>query len=614
MPVHSNRKDWAIDPSHLRFALFLFPAFHRTMKSSLAFRFATALLSATSLGVAFPVIAQEKETTNSTADAVVVVPEKAPDATAAEAPQSTLEAPAEAAPPAAEANPAPQSTLSGDKMGGEAKRGGPAVLQADSVRYAGDTVFLSAEAGRFVQVESDGALLRAQKIRIDAAHKTLRAEGMVRIERKRVVDREVYTPGLARGRGTERQRIPGRRTRSETVTEVLSGEDLTFDYAKRTGTFDRARVQLSALDIESSRIEINGQRYTARDVLLRPGGLSEAERRIYGTPPFNLRARSITVQSRAGASAHASVKNAAIYYKNTRLLPIPSAIFGLAAIGGPSRQRKVFTTIPRVSLGSADGILATVGLSFPLAPDAQRLSLNADIGLSQKVGFRGGLNLESRTPLGVLALRARRADIITTQLTNRIELDRTPELIYESPIVPIIRGTGGIGLGIDTVLSAGQFHERLRGSGFSTRSSRVQNLIELTTRLDDRDGPYLDLFRSAAHYSSAGTRYLNRGFEIGYAGDLTRRVRGIFSYRASHLSGATPFRFDEVEIPRELRTTFDVQVTPRYIVPIDLRYDIDAQSLRDKTFGLLRSYKTFAYGLEYQFARREFNLEFRAGF
>jgi hypothetical protein len=91
-------------------------------------------------------------------------------------------------------------------------------------------------------------------------------------------------------------------------------------------------------------------------------------------------------------------------------------------------------------------------------------------------------------------------------------------------------------------------------------------------------------------------------------------VRGLFSYRATDVRGSTPFRFDRIEIARELRTTFDISLSPRYIVPIDLRYDIDLRRLRDERFGILRNYKTFAYGLTYQTARHELRLDFRQGF
>jgi len=86
------------------------------------------------------------------------------------------------------------------------------------------------------------------------------------------------------------------------------------------------------------------------------------------------------------------------------------------------------------------------------------------------------------------------------------------------------------------------------------------------------------------------------------------------SLRLTRESGHTPFRFDLVEIPRELRTTFDVELTPRFLLPFDLRYDLGQSKVRDVTFGILRSYKIFAYGVEYQTARRDLRLEVRAGF
>lgn len=181
--------------------------------------------------------------------------------------------------------------------------------------------------------------------------------------------------------------------------------------------------------------------------------------------------------------------------------------------------------------------------------------------------------------------------------------------------MPVLRFGNGRGIGVSGLFRAGKYRERIIGSSASAvNSSRVQHSIGLTTRIDDSDGPYLDVFRTSSRYSATADRYINTGLEVGYAGQILPRVRGLFSFRSIDLKGDTPFRFDEVEIPREFRSTFDVQLSSRYLVPIDLRYDLDRKEFRDKSIGLLRSYKTFAYGLSYQAARREFKLEFRSGF
>ena len=110
-------------------------------------------------------------------------------------------------------------------------------------------------------------------------------------------------------------------------------------------------------------------------------------------------------------------------------MPVPSYSFypGGSESDGPR-------LIPGISLNSADRLLLTTSFAYPInktAPD--RLSAVADVGYSARVGFRGGLGLTSILPAGRFALNLRKSDVVSSQLTNRIELDRTPELTYNSP-------------------------------------------------------------------------------------------------------------------------------------------------------------------------------------
>ena len=91
-------------------------------------------------------------------------------------------------------------------------------------------------------------------------------------------------------------------------------------------------------------------------------------------------------------------------------------------------------------------------------------------------------------------------------------------------------------------------------------------------------------------------------------------MRGVVSYSNTSIKGRTPFRFDKVDIKEELRSTFDIAITPRYLIPIDLRFDLGQNRFREERFGILRNYKTFAYGLTYSTAREELRFEVRQGF
>ena len=348
-------------------------------------------------------------------------------------------------------------------------------------------------------------------------------------------------------------------------------------------------------------------------MILRPGGLSDEEIKIYGTPPFSLHARQVTavpVERNGQTRSRVTLRGGGLYFRGTRILPVPTYSFFPG--GGTSDAGEPRLT-PGVSLNSADRFLVTTRLVFPInKTEPERLNASADIGLSARVGLRGGVGLNSATDIGRFALNFRRSDVVSTQLTNRIELDRKPELTYRSPAF-LQFGVAGQRAGLAFDGSLGDFTERFIGDDRSFSSTRARARLLFSTRLDPGPGAFLRLFSVYSTYGEAGT-YRNNGAEIGYDGPLLNRLSGQISVRLTDVKGDTPFRFDRVEIRRELRATVDYQLSPRYILPLDLRYDLQRGRFRDETFGILRSYKTFAYGVTYQTARRDLRLEIREGF
>ncbi len=477
-------------------------------------------------------------------------------------------------------------------------------LTADEVRYENGVVI--AQAGQNpVRVEGAGIRLTARQVWIDIANKKLRAAGEVVVERDIVAERKRL-----------QDRLLPESKQTEKFTETLRGSDFQYDFNAKQGQLDKVSIRLASFNIEAQSLTVNGEIYTARNIVLRFGASSEEDRRIYGTPPYSIHASQITLdaQARDGRGSIAAT-GGGLYFKNTKILPVPSYVFRTATPFG-RREDKAFKLTPRISTNSADRFLITTGLEFPFKRnDPDRYSLTTDIGFSARVAFRGGIGLNARTRFGDITLRGRINDIVTTQLTNRIELNREPELVYASPIVPIFGLPGGRSAGLYLQAGTGRFRESQTGiAGSDVLSTRHQAQVGITTRVVDKDGPYFNLFARTASYPTLDAHYRNVGFEAGYIGSLSKYLRGQFSYTDINLSGATPFRFDRVEIARELRSTFDINLTPRYIIPIDLRYDLDLNELRDERVGLLRSYKTFAYGVTYQTARRELQLDFRQGF
>ena len=287
----------------------------------------------------------------------------------------------------------------------------------------GTTIVASGTPDQPVRFQSAAGLIMAQEIRLDLATQQLKASGTVSFERERQIERKELRA----------RRLPTTK-KTETVRETAFGNNLFYDFKTGEGTLDSARLRLATISISTESLTINGKSYKARNVVLRPGGLSDEELKIYGTPPFSLHAREITatpVEIRGKSANRVTVRGGGLYFKSTRILPVPSYSF---VTGGPKNDGT--RLIPGISFNSGDHVLVTTNFVFPinkLNPD--RLNAVADVGYSERVGFRGGLSLNSTLPAGRFELNARKNDVVSTQLTNRIVLDRRPELTYSSPRV-----------------------------------------------------------------------------------------------------------------------------------------------------------------------------------
>jgi hypothetical protein len=503
----------------------------------------------------------------------------------------------------------------------------PAKLYASRITYDQNTIIAEGDEGSPVRLVSNDVRVYAKRVVLDTQAKTIVAQGQVRVERDVTTKRfNAFRPHSSKSPKYDR----------ELISETLKGENFEYNFGTRQGHLDHTSIRLTNFNITADQLTINGQKYIARNVVVRPGGLSEKELEIYGTPPFNLRAKTVIVDNARATHSPGSddklvsntpsttprteVHNAALYFRNLRLFPVPSAL--LRRSGAP-REEETYQITPRIFFNSADGILLTARIQYPLIRPSQKqensshsptLDLITDLGISTRVGFRGGVELDSDSRIGELSLNARVNDVVSSQLTDRIELDRLPEVRYRPPSLRLFRLPGSRAAGLRFSFTAGDYRESLTSQARTIKDTKLEAQVLFTTLMGKKEGAYFNLFARSAMYGNHPDNLNTQGFEVGYIGHLTSRINGQFSFRAQNVDGSTPFRFDEVEIRRELRTTFDVMLTPRWLVPIDLRYDVDRGELRNKSFGLLRNYKTFAYGLMYESARHELRFELRQGF
>jgi hypothetical protein len=387
------------------------------------------------------------------------------------------------------------------------------------VRYFGGTII--GEGG--IVYRSGAGTVRAERVEIDTTSGQITAFGTVSVERLAQTTRREIAP-----------RALASRTVRETVLETLRGENFVYNARTGKGRLDTAELRLSGFLLTTDSVVINGRQYAARNVVIRPGALTPAEEKIYGRPPFTLRARQVTVDFETRNTSAASVANSAtpgsvtssnrrpagrdepriaasgagLYYKNTRLLPIPSYVLQRATSGG-GRDDSAYRLTPRLAFNSADRVVLTTTLRYPLGQNPLGAAFIADLGLSARIGVRGGAALEYPTGLGTFLLRGRKNDIVTTQLTNRIVLDRTPEVAYISPAVRLFRLPGGNSARFGVNLSQGNFSERtidaVGSSGIKANRSAVDMIV--TTRSDEHNGPYVELFALTSRYSNFNTSY-----------------------------------------------------------------------------------------------------------
>jgi hypothetical protein len=491
-------------------------------------------------------------------------------------------------------------------------------LTADNVTYDNGIISAEGTPQKPVTYRSGGVTVTAQKVLLDTNARTLTATGTVHVTRQLPSKRKLLSPSRLKSYYSD-----------ELQTETLTGDHFFYDYGNRQGTLDNVKIVLANFNITASQLIINGQKYIAKDVIVRPGGLTDEELKIYGTPPLSLHARLVTVDNSTTAPTDAadkaqdasishqpslSAQGAGLYFRNTKILPVPSYLLRNSALGG-NRDKKAFSITPQITTGSEDGLLVTTQLQYAFNPEKpESLQAVADLGLSLRQGFRGGLALNAENKLGSFNVNAHINDIVTDQIDNRVRLNRLPEVKYRAPEIALFNLPGDHQAGLLLGASWGNYRETHIDNDFHVDSARTQLYAKFTTRLKSPRGPYLELFARTARYSNFDQHMNTLGYEIGYYDNITKYLDGQFSYSHTNVSGATPFRFDRVEIRSELRATFDILLTPRYILPVDLRYDLDENAFREKSFGILRNYKNFAYGLTYSTAHRELRLEIRQGF
>ncbi|MCS6861133.1 MAG: hypothetical protein NZT92_12525 [Abditibacteriales bacterium] len=396
-------------------------------------------------------------------------------------------------------------------------------------------------------------------------------------------------------------------------TRELTGTALRYDLDQRRGTLDNAQIVVEPLTFRSEQIQVQmrDKNLSMSSVLLTTCSREN--------PHFSLRARMIDVTLEEAANMH----GVSLFWGKRKLFTFPRATFLMPGAAKEPRRRRQL--MPTPSLNNNDGLLLRLGYTLPLTPEApgvrQGLFANVDVGYSTRRGFRGGPSLVYRTTFAApalsrnapptrekvglfITLKAKEKDGIEDHFNSRLLVDRRPELEVRAQPFPLTMSR--LRLLVDAVAAVGDYREFPSG----VSSARQYLALNLDTRAPGVTSPfYARLFAEKRDYDDRDMRVL--GLEVGVQGMIPRYAKGRLSYVTTNIHGSTPFEFDQILIPQELRADVDLRLNRHWMLPLDLRYDLDRQRFRNKRLGILRTLDCVAYGISYDSARQEIKLEFR---
>jgi lipopolysaccharide export system protein LptA len=387
-------------------------------------------------------------------------------------------------------------------------------------------------------------------------------------------------------------------------TRDITGAALRYDLDQRRGTLDNAQIVVEQLNFRGEQIQVQMQdkHFSMTSVMVTACAREN--------PHFSLRARMIDVT----LEDEASVRGVSLFWGKRKLFTLPRVNFLMPGASKEPRRRR--SLMPTPSFNKNDGLLLRTGYTLPLIEEKpgskQGLFANVDLGYSTQRGFRGGPSLVYRTTFASptknektgfsIALKAKEKDGVEDHFNSRLLVDRRPELEVRAQPFTVVSKR----LILDAVAAVGDYDEF--PSGMS--SSRKYFALNLDTRAPGATSPFYGrLFAEKRDYDNSDMRVL--GLEVGVQGMIPRRAKGRISYVTTNIHGVTPFEFDQILIPHELRAEVDVRLDRNWMFPLDLRYDLDRNEFRDKRIGILRTLDCIGYGVSYDSARKEIKLEVR---
>jgi len=354
----------------------------------------------------------------------------------------------------------------------------------------------------------------------------------------------------------------------------LAGDSLSLDLEKETGEMVPATGRVRDLFLSAERIEMFPDRLSAYEAKMTT---CDEE-----PPHYQIQTKKadIYLVRREGkvAAQHLEARRAALEYGDRRLLSLPP--FRVSLGEEPEAERSL--PLPYPSYGRLDGPF--LGYRWRKGWPMEKLSLDVEWRITERRGTRAGVY--ARYLLGgedFLQLAAsRREDLRDRPLGPRdIDTGLAKVLVSREPELSLQVGPRFARKGLRWEVQGTVGNLREWPTGVSTRRvAATGRLLVGPLRAGERlkiGGAAAYRFSSYGEGSQAGVLY----GRLTLSSTLARESHVSLSLVARNSSGSTPFRFDRVEMARELASEFAFPPAKRWRVKLLNRFDLQQRRSRD---------------------------------
>lgn len=371
---------------------------------------------------------------------------------------------------------------------------------------------------------------------------------------------------------------------------LLSGSQLHYELDAREGWLTAARGRAGPLLFAGDRIEMHDRTVTATSGTFTTCDLPH--------PHYRISAREITIVD----GRRAILQGAQLWYGNKRLLRLPRLSQPV-----PGRGVEAQGLVPRSGYASGDGFFAGIRYLWTVAgaTDAS-VELRATTGR----GIRGIGTAQRQESWGTIALSASTKDDIGRQRISSDDprtgirttlVDVLPELSVLTTRRPVTSWLIG-----QANFTAGRYFEReTRAQESRAAATLFAASPEIPLSKSISVSPGIALRTLAAGADSQTVIVQRLGIQTRTTSPVSLRLS--FIRRTPH--GKSPFRFDEVEIKRELNASALAQLGRGWRSETTARYDLDRASFRDVGLTLARRVHCLEYSIAWSKTRREFRAQ-----